>query len=151
MKFHPKRKFITVSATLSFFLFVYLTYSAFILPELKTVIAAIVFFGLFVFFAFPVLKNQIVEVKDKGIILYNFGHGIELKKNDLYQVIIRKSGIFSYRFRRGGYRFQISPSGYHDGEQLQESFDKLFGKIYRNGQKNYQSKNNSIKPKKGLK
>ncbi|MGM0453383.1 MAG: hypothetical protein ACQERN_09490, partial [Thermodesulfobacteriota bacterium] len=122
------------------FLFVYLTYSAFILPELKTVIAAIAFFGLFVFFAFPVLKNQIIEVTNKSIILYNFGYGIELKPDDLYKVIKRKGRISSYRFQRGGYRFQISPSGYYNAEKLQELFDKLFDKICHYDRKTYQIK-----------
>jgi len=91
-----------------------------------TVFSAVLFFGLFVFLAVPVLKNQIVEVKDKSIILYNYGKGFELDSEHLYEVIKRRKGLLSYRFKRGGYRFQISPCSYNNGELLQKIFAKYF-------------------------
>jgi len=97
--------------------------------SLKTTIPGLIFFGLFVFFIVPVIKNQVVGVKNNGIIIYNFGKGFEVGLDELFEVVSRKRGVLSYRFQKGTYRFQISPVGYYKSKLLQKKFSNLFGRF----------------------
>jgi len=94
--------------------------------SIATVIAAFLFFAIFVFLIIPVIKNQVVDVNGSGITIFNYGKGLELNSDDLFEIVSRKGGALSYRFQKGTYRFQISPCGYYDGKKLQDQFDKLF-------------------------
>jgi len=93
---------------------------------LKAAIASLIFFGIFIFLIFPVLKNQVVEVKSNCIVLYSFGKGFDLGSEDLFEVVDRGKGIFSYRFEKGTFHFQISPRSYYDGEVLENHLKKIF-------------------------
>ncbi len=126
MKFYPKRKFIAFLGIFSIIVSAGMTFLSFHSFDLKTTIPALIFFGIFVFLIFPVIKNQVVDVKNNGIIIYNFGKGFELGSDDLFEVVRRKGGALSYRFQKGIY-FQISPCGYYNDKLLQEKFSNLFG------------------------
>ena len=93
---------------------------------IKTAIPAITFFVFFLFLIIPVIKNQVVDVKNNGIIVYNFGKSFELRFENLLEVVFRKRGAISYRFQKGAYHFQITPFAYYDGELLQAKFESLF-------------------------
>jgi len=126
MKFYPNRKspiFFCLFLILSFFVSQYFVISSF---NLIILILSILFFGMFIFFLLPIIKNQIVEVKDNHIILFNFGKCIELWPKNLYEIVDRKNGLISYRFIKGSSRYQISPCGYYDSKLLQSHFKKLF-------------------------
>ncbi|MCK4619852.1 MAG: hypothetical protein KAT52_07880 [Desulfobacterales bacterium] len=126
MKFYPRRKFITFLGIFSIIVSAGMMFLSFHSFGLKTTIPALIFFGFFVFFIVPVIKNQVVGVKNNGIIIYNFGKGFEMGSDELFEVS-RKRGVLSYRFQKGTYRFQISPCGYYKGKLLQEKFSNLFG------------------------
>ena len=91
MKFYPKRKFIAFLGIFSFIVSAGMTFLSFHSFGLKSTIPALIFFGIFVFLIIPVIKNQVVDVKDNGIIIYNFGKGFELGSDDLFEVA-RKMG-----------------------------------------------------------
>ena len=129
MRFYPKRKFIAFLGTFSIIVSAGMVFLSFHSFDLKTTILALIFFGIFVFLIFPVIKNQVVDVKNDSIIIYNFGKGFDLGSDDLFEVVKRKRGILSYRFQKGIYRFQISPWGYYNDKLLQERFSNLFGEI----------------------
>ena len=73
MKFYPRRKFITFLGIFSIIVSAGMMFLSFHSFGLKTTIPALIFFGFFVFFIVPVIKNQVVGVTDNGIIIYNFG------------------------------------------------------------------------------
>jgi hypothetical protein len=127
MKFYPRRKFIIFLGTFSIIVSAIMTFSSFHSFGLNTTIPALIFFGVFVYLIVPVIKNQVVDVKDNSIIIYNFGKGFELGSDDLFEIVSRKGRALSYRFQKGTYRFQISPCGYYNGKLLQEKFSNLFG------------------------
>ena len=127
MKFYPKRKFIAFLGIFSLIVSAGMTFLSFHSFDFKTSIPALIFFGIFVFLIFPVIKNQVVDVKNNGIIIYNFGKCFELGSDDLFEVARRKGGALSYRFQKGIYRFQISPCGYYNDKLLQEKFSNFFG------------------------
>ena len=126
MKFYPKRKFIAFLGIFSFIVSAGMTFLSFHSFGLKSTIPALIFFGIFVFLIIPVIKNQVVDVKDNGIIIYNFGKGFELGSDDLFEVARRKGGALSYRFQKGTYRFQISPCAYYNAKLLQDKFSNFF-------------------------
>ena len=126
MKFYPKRKLITFLGIFSIIVSAGLMFLSLHWLDLRTTIPALIFFGIFVFLIIPVIKNQVVDVKDNGIIIYNFGKGFELGADDLFEVVSRKGGALSYRFQQGTYRFQISPCGYYNDKLLQEKFCNIF-------------------------
>ncbi len=126
MKFYPKRKFIAFLGIFSIIVSARMTFLSFDSFNLKTTIPALIFFGIFVFLIFPVIKNQVVDVKNNGIIIYNFGKGFELGSDDLFEVVRRKGGTLSYRFQKGSYPFQISPCNYYNDKLLQEKFSNFF-------------------------
>jgi hypothetical protein len=126
MKFYPKRKLITFLGIFSIIVSAVMMFLSFHSFSLKTTISALIFFGIFVYLIIPVIKNQMVDVKNNGIIIYNFGKGYELGSDDLFEIVSRKGGALSYRFQKGTYRFQISPCGYYNGKLLQEKFCNLF-------------------------
>jgi len=127
MKFYPRRKFIIFLGIFAIVVSAGMMFLSFHSFGLKSAIPALMFFGFFVYFIVPVIKNQVVAVKDNGIIIYNFGKGFEVGSNELFEVVNRKRGVLSYRFQKGTYRFQISPCGYYKGKLLQEKFNNLFG------------------------
>jgi len=129
MKFYPRRKFITFMGIFSIILSAGMMFLSFNSFSLKTTIPGLIFFGLFVFFIVPVIKNQVVGVKNNGIIIYNFGKGFEVGLDELFEVVSRKRGVLSYRFQKGTYRFQISPVGYYKSKLLQKKFSNLFGRF----------------------
>ena len=79
-----------------------------------------------VYFIGPAIRNQIIEITGKGILLYSFGRKIELDSANLYEIMIKENGIKSYRFRKNRFEYQVTPRAYHDSIQLQEQFDQLF-------------------------
>ena len=128
-KFHPKRKFIAFLGIFSIIVSAGLAFLSFHSLGFKTTIPALIFFGIFVFLIIPVIKNQVVDVEDNGIVIYNFGKGFELGSDDLFEVVRRKGGALSYRFQKGTYRFQISPCGYYNGKLLQDKLRNFFGEF----------------------
>ncbi len=127
MKFYPRRKFIAFLGIFSIIVSAGMTFLSFHSFDLKATILAFIFFGIFVFLIFPVIKNQVVDVKKNSIILYNFGKGFELGSDDLFEVVRRKGGTLSYRFQKGIYRFQISPSCYYNDKLFQKKISNLWG------------------------
>jgi len=80
-----------------------------------------------VYFIGPVIRNQVIEITDKGFLLYSFGRKIELNSTNLYEIVEREKGIKSYRFRKNRFEeYQVTSHAYHDGIRLQEQFDQLF-------------------------
>ncbi|MCD6355890.1 MAG: hypothetical protein J7L66_01285 [Anaerolineaceae bacterium] len=126
MKFYPKRRFITFWAFFSLIVSCGMMLLSFHSFGLATIISALLFFTIFVFLIIPVIKNQVVDVHGRGIIIFNYGKGLEFNSNDLFEIVSRKGGVLSYRFKKGTYRFQISPCGYYDGKNLQDQFNELF-------------------------
>ena len=94
MKFYPRRKFIAFLGIFSIIVSAGMTFLSFPSFDLKITIPALIFFGIFVFLIFPVIKNQVVDVKNNGIIINNFGKGFELSSDDLFEVVRRKGGCF---------------------------------------------------------
>ena len=95
----------------------------------KSIIAlgiSFITFCIFIFFIFPIIKNQVVDVEDNYIILYSFKKGFELDNDDLTEVINRWGGLVSYRFKKGSLRFQISPLAYYNGAILEKKFSDMF-------------------------
>ena len=129
MKFYPKINFFAFLGIFSIIVSAGMMTLSFHSFGLKTTIPALIFFGIFVFLIIPVIKNQVVDVRDNGIIIYNFGKGFELGSEDLFEVVSRKGGALSYRFQKGTYRFQITPCVYYNSELLQEKFCNLFGAL----------------------
>ena len=122
MKFHPKRKFIGFLGVFSILVSAGLAFLSFHSLGFKTTFPALIFFGIFVVLIIPVIKNQVVDVRDNGIVIYNLGKGFELGSEDLFEVVRRKGGALSYRF-------QISPCGYYNGKLLQDKLRNFFGEF----------------------
>lgn len=91
-----------------------------------TLFSSIILLMIAVYFIGPVIRNQIIEIAGKGILLYSFGRKIELDSANLYEIVIRGNGTKSYRFRKNRFEYQVTPRAYHDRIQLQEQFDRLF-------------------------
>jgi hypothetical protein len=131
IKFYPKRKFVTLISIISLLVSCAMMFLSFHTFGLKTAIASFLSFGIFIFFIFPVFKNQVVAVKDNCIVLYSFGKGCDLSRDDLLEIVNRGGGIFSYRFKKGTSHFQISPHAYHNGEILENKLNDILFKQQR--------------------
>jgi hypothetical protein len=132
MKFYPNRKICLILSILSFLASCVMTFLIFSFIGLKSAVASLIFFGIFIFFVFPVLKNQVVDVHDNHIVLYSFGKGYELSPDNLIEVAVRDSGIVSFRFEKGTSRFQISPCSYYCSETLERKLNGIFSFDGRN-------------------
>lgn len=88
---------------------------------------SIIPFALGIFHLGPVLKNQIVEVLDDGIVVYSFRRRVKLDINDLHEIVTRRNGYVSFCFQSDKGWFQITPLCYHCGGMLQYEFHRLFG------------------------
>ncbi len=75
----------------------------------------------------PVLKNQIVEVFDDGIVIHSFRKRVKLDINDLHEIMTRRNGYISYCFQSDKGWFRITPLCYHCGDMLQDEFNRLYG------------------------
>ena len=126
MVFYPNRKITGTFGLLSIIACAVLLYLSFLSFSLTTAIPSLIFFGLLIFFIFPVVKNQVVDVRDDHIILFNFGKSFKLYPENPYEIVERKAGFLSYRFRIGTSRFQISPCGYYESKRFQTEFSKMF-------------------------
>ena len=84
-------------------------------------------FAFSLFLLGPVLKNQIVEVFDNGIVVHSFRKRTKLDRNDLHEIVTRRNGYISFCFQSDKGWFQITPLCYHYGEMLQDEFNRLFG------------------------
>jgi len=82
---------------------------------------------LFAVFLFgPVIRNQTIEVSDRSIVVHTFGRSVELTADHLTEIVRRKGGGLSYRFRSGNSFYQITPMGYYDARKFEREFDRLF-------------------------
>ncbi len=126
MKFYPLKRSLFVVTALCLTSFIGLTYLLFQQFNLLTLLGSGVTFGLSLFFLVPIMKNQTVEITDRGVVVSIFGTPITLDVQDLYQVLKSRDGVVSYRFEKGDVLCQITPYAYHDAEILQEHFSRLF-------------------------
>ena len=126
MKFYPLKRSLFVVTALCLTSFIGLTYLLFQQFNLFALLGSGVTFGLSLFFLFPIMKNQTVEITDRGVVVSMFGTPITLEVQDLYQVLKRRNGDISYRFEKGDVLCQITPYAYHDAEILQEHFSRIF-------------------------
>ena len=103
-----------------------LAYLSFQQRNLFPLFGSVAMLSLALFLLVPVLKNQTVEFKDKGLLIGTFGMVVTLEVKDLAQVVKRKDGAISYQFQRGDFKCQVTPCAYHEGKILQEHFNRQF-------------------------
>ncbi len=84
-------------------------------------------FALGIFLLGSVLKNQIIEVLDDGVVVHSFRKRVKLDINDLHEIVTRRNGYISFCFQSDKGWFRITPLCYHLGEMLQDEFNRLFG------------------------
>ena len=97
MKFYPLIKPLVFLTALFLVCFIGLTYLCWQNFNIGTLLGSTVTFGLSLFFLVPIIKNQTVEITDRGLIVTIFGTAINLEDQDLYQVLKRRNGDISYR------------------------------------------------------
>ena len=56
-------------------------------------------FAFGIFMLGPVLKNQIVEVLEDGILVHSFRKRFKLDIKDLHEIVTRRNGYISYCFQ----------------------------------------------------
>jgi len=85
-------------------------------------VLANVFLLVFIIFVKPVVEWRRVEIDDRFITIHKlFFKPMRINISEsLYQVVISKNEIRSFRFRVGDNYTQVSPSVYRNGDRLSE-------------------------------
>jgi hypothetical protein len=89
-------------------------------------VCAVAAIGLSIFILVPVFRNQVVEVINNSLIVHTFREKTYLTIDHLTEIRRNKDGSNSYRFTKQGDRFQVTPSGYSDKEQMSQEFIRIF-------------------------
>jgi hypothetical protein len=85
--------------------------------------------GIFVLLFMPFLKNQKIMMNNEVIHIFAFGRRNELVFcKHLKQIVVKENEAISYRFKKNGRHFQISPRAYYDDEELASLFSNLSNK-----------------------
>ena len=126
MRFYPNTTLVFIIFIACLLACIGLAYLCFQQRKLLPLLGSVAMLSIALFFLFPVIKNQTVDLIDKGLVISSFGTAVTLDVNDLYQVVKRRDGALSYRFERGDFNCQVTPSAYHEGKRLQEQFNQKF-------------------------
>jgi hypothetical protein len=126
MLYNPSRKTIGLLGLFDLVLFGVLTWLFLTTSDLAYGICAMTALGLSVFILVPVLRNQKVEVINESIIVHAFGQQHYLTIDNLTGIRTNKDGSSSYRFTKGGKRFQVTPSGYSNSVKMSYEFIRIF-------------------------
>jgi hypothetical protein len=126
MLYYPSRKSVGLLGLFDLALFGVLTWLFLATSNLAYGICAMIALGLSVFILVPVLRNQKVEVINESIIVHAFGQQNYLTIDNLTGIRTNKDGSSSYRFTKGGKRFQVTPSGYSDSIHMSYEFIRIF-------------------------
>jgi hypothetical protein len=126
MKFYPHTSSLRIIFVFCLLAGMGLAYLFWQQSNVLTLLSSVTMFGIALFFFVPVIKNQTVEFIDEDLVISSFGRIVTLDVNNLYQVIKRRDGTISYRFEKDDFICQVTPSAYHEGEILQEQFNKKF-------------------------
>jgi hypothetical protein len=126
MRFYPNTTLVFIIFIACLLAGIGLAYLCFQQKKLLPLLGSVAMLSIALFFLFPVIKNQTVDLIDKGLVISSFGTAVILDVNDLYQVVKRRDGALSYRFERGDFNCQVTPYAYHEGKILQEHFNQKF-------------------------
>jgi hypothetical protein len=84
----------------------------------------------FVYLFVPLLKNQKLVIENENIKLFSFGNSYDLTfASDLFEIVVKDSEVISYRLKKEGMYFQISPYAYYDGDELNGILNDLYSKV----------------------
>jgi hypothetical protein len=128
MIFYPPRKGAGTFGTVFFGLFMFALYRYNHAHKLTHIIIAVLSLFISLYIITPVLRNQIVEITENGIIISSFGKKVVLTPVDLQSIEYHHTCIGSYLFNKGKEYYQITPISYRNGESMLQEFIRIFGR-----------------------
>lgn len=126
MIFYPDTRLVLIIFIACLVACIGLAYLSFQQRNLLPLLGSVAMLSIALFLLVPIIKNQTVELIDKGLVITTFGMVVTLDVNDLYQVVKRRDGAISYRFQTGDFKCQVTPYAYHERKILQEHFSRKF-------------------------
>jgi hypothetical protein len=126
MLYRPPRAHLVITGGASLSLSLYLIYKYHQLHNLVYADCAIPVLILTLYFWMHYFRNPIVSVVDDGILLCTFGNVAKLTVENLYAIKYNKDGIASYKFKKYGKYYQVTPLPYINGENMLSDFQKVF-------------------------
>lgn len=84
----------------------------------------------FVYFFVPLLKNQKLAVENDYLRIFSFENSYDLSfATNLIEIVVEDSEVVSYRFKKEGEYFQISPHAYYESGELKKILNDLYSKV----------------------
>ena len=126
MIFYPNKEtknylwFIILVGMLSFILWI--IFNLIFLLFLGILSSLILFQWICVFF----WGIQKLEIENDKVTIFWPKKSFSYAPANLYEIVIRKDGIRSYRFKKGSNAQQITPKAYLKWELLQKNFDRIY-------------------------
>jgi len=127
MTFYPPRKVIGAFGVIFLLLSAFAIYRYSQVHLNSHLAIAVLTICIAVYQLVPVIRNQIVEITAKEIIVSSFGKKTVLTKADLYNIEYHHNCIASYQFNKGSQYYQITPIAYTNGFEMLQHFIRIFG------------------------